>query len=66
MNDLEKAQKLLITKLMPLKVVSNKSKISYDTIRQYASHPEKLEKAAWKKVYTLALIYDELVSELTK
>ncbi|WP_145993399.1 hypothetical protein [Lactobacillus crispatus] len=66
MNDLEKAQKLLITKLMPLKVVSNKSKISYDTIRQYASHPEKLEKASWEKVYTLALIYDELVSELTK
>ena len=65
MNDLEKAQKLLITKLMPLKSVSNKSKISYDTIRQYASHPEKLEKASWKKVYALALIYDELVSELT-
>ena len=65
MNDLEKAQKLLITKLMPLKSVSNKSKISYDTIRQYASHPKKLEKASWKKVYALALIYDELVSELT-
>lgn len=51
---------------MPLNVISQKSKISYDTIRQYASHPEKLEKAAWKKVYTLASIYDELVFELTK
>ena len=66
MTDLEKAQKLLTAKLMPLNVVSQKSQISYDTIRQYASHPEKLEKAAWKKVYTLAIIYDELVSELTK
>ena len=50
MTDLEKAQKLLTAKLMPLNVVSQKSKISYDTIRQYASHPEKLEKASWKKV----------------
>lgn len=66
MNDLEKAQKLLIAKLMPLNVISKKSKISYDTIRQYASHPEKLEKASWKKVYTLALIYDDLVAKLTK
>ena len=65
MNDLDKAQKLLTAKLMPLNVISKKSKISYDTIRQYASHPEKLEKASWKKVYALALIYDELVSELT-
>lgn len=66
MTDLEKAQKLLTAKLMPLNVVSQKSKISYDTIRQYASHPERLEKASWKKVYTLASIYDELVSELTQ
>lgn len=66
MNDLEKAKRLLTAKLMPLNVISKKSKISYDTIRQYASHPEKLEKASWKKVYTIALIYDELVSELTK
>ena len=66
MNDLEKAKKPLTAKLMPLNVISKKSKISYDTIRQYASHPEKLEKASWKKVYTIALIYDELVSELTK
>ena len=66
MNDLEKAKGLLTAKLMPLNVISKKSKISYDTIRQYASHPEKLEKASWKKVYTIALIYDELVSELTK
>ena len=66
MTDLEKAQKLLTAKLMPLNVVSQKSKISYDTTRQYASHPERLEKASWKKVYTLALIYDDLVSELIK
>ena len=66
MNDLEKAKKLLTAKLMPLNLISKKSKISYDTIRQYASHPEKLEKASWKKVYTIALIYDELDSELTK
>lgn len=66
MNDLEKAQRLLTAKLMPLNVISNKSKISYDTIRQYASHPKKLKKASWVKVYTLALIYDDLVSELTK
>ena len=66
MTDLEKAQKLLTAKLMPLNVVSQKSKIRYDTIRQYASHPERLEKASWKKVYTLALIYDDLVSELIK
>lgn len=66
MTDLEKAQKLLTAKLMPLNVVSQKSKISYDTIRQYASHPERLEKASWKKVYALALIYDDLVSELIK
>lgn len=66
MTDLEKAQKLLTAKLMPLNVVSQKSKISYDTIRQYASHPERLEKASWRKVYTLALIYDDLVSELIK
>lgn len=66
MNDLEKAQSLLIYRLMPLNRVAEKSKISYDTIRQYASHPEKLKTASWVKVRTLALIYDDLVSELTK
>lgn len=66
MNDLEKSQKLLTAKLRPLNIISKKSKISYDTIRHYASHPEKLQEAAWIRVYTLALIYDDLVSELTK
>lgn len=66
MNELEKAQKLLTAKLRPLNIISKKSEISYNTIRQYASHPEKLQKAAWIRVYTLALIYDDLVSELTK
>lgn len=66
MNDLEKAQSLLIDKLMPLNRVAEKSKISYLTIRQYSSHPEKLKIASWVKVHTLALIYDDFVSELTK
>lgn len=66
MNDLEKAQSLLIDKLMPLNRVAEKSKISYFTIRQYSSHPEKLKIASWVKVHTLALIYDDFVSELTK
>lgn len=66
MNELEKAQKLLTSKLMPLNRVAEKSRISYNTVRQYAAHSEKLQKAAWIRVYTLALIYDDLVSELTK
>lgn len=66
MNDLEKAQSLLIDKLMPLNRVAEKSKISYFTIRQYSSHPEKLKITSWVKVHTLALIYDDFVSELTK
>ncbi|WFF43744.1 hypothetical protein [Lactobacillus phage CR28] len=66
MTDLEKAQSLLIDKLIPLYIVAEKSKISYNTIRQYSSHPEKLKTASWVKVRTLALIYDDLVSELTK
>ena len=66
MNDLEKAQKLLTAKLMPLNVISKKSRISYNTVRQYAAHSEKLEKASWSRIHKLALIYDDLVSELTK
>lgn len=66
MNDLEKAQSLLIDRLIPLNRVAEKSKLSYNMIRQYSSNPEKLKKASWVKVHTLALIYDDFVSELTK
>ena len=66
MNDLEKAQKLLIDRLMPLNRVAEKSRISYNTIRQYAAHSKKLEKASWGRIHKLALIYDGLVSKLTK
>lgn len=66
MNDLEKAQSLLIDRLMPLNVISKKSRISYNTVRQYAAHSEKLKNASWGRIHKLALIYDDLVSELTK
>lgn len=66
MNDLEKAQKLLIDRLMPLNVISKKSRISYNMVRQYAAHSEKLENASWGRIHKLALIYDGLVSKLTK
>lgn len=66
MNDLEKAQKLLTSKLMPLNRVAEKSRISYNTVRQYAAHSKKLENASWVRIHKLALIYDCLVSELTK
>lgn len=66
MTDLEKAYSLLIDRLMPLNRVAEKSKISYNMIRQYSSHPEKLKTASWVRIHTLALIYDDLVSELTK
>ena len=65
-NDLGKAQSLLTDRLMPLNRTAEKSRISYNTIRQYASHPGKLKKASWGRIHKLALIYDDLVSELTK
>lgn len=61
MNDLEKAQKVIVNKMWTFKKISEKTKIPYRTLRNYVREPRKMETAAWKNIYKLAEVYDEIV-----
>lgn len=62
MNDLEKAQKVIVNKMGTLKNISEQVKIPYPTLRNYVKEPKKMENAAWKNVYKIARVYDKLTS----
>lgn len=59
MNELDEAKALLNSRSFKLKDISKETKIPYDTIRSYCSHPETMERAAWIRIHTLAKLYEK-------
>lgn len=60
MNDLEKAQKVIVNKMGTLKNISEQAKIPYPTLRNYVKEPNKMTTAAWENIHKLAEVYDKL------
>lgn len=61
MNDLEKAQKVIVNKMWTLKKLAEETNIPYFTLRNYVKEPEKMKTTAWENVYKLSKIYDEII-----